>query len=100
MQAWIRTAASLITFGFSVYKLIDVLAPASDRKRLLGPKEFGTALVCIGLVALILAAVESRRNIRMLRQEYGQSPKSMSVFFGGLVALLGLFALIVMFVVP
>lgn len=100
MQAWIRTAASLITFGFSVYKLIDIVAPPSSRQRLLGPREFGTALVCIGLAALVFAAIDSRRSIRLLRQEYGQSPRSMSVFFGALVALLGIFALVVMFAVP
>lgn len=98
MQSWVRTATSLITFGFSVYKLSDIVeATSGGRQRLLGPHEFGLILVCIGFLALAMATVEYRQNIRSVRDEYGRSPRSMSVLFAGIVALLGLFALVSMF---
>ena len=101
MQAWIRTAISLITFGFSVYKLVDVIdRNSADRKLLIGPHVFGFILVAIGFVALAMATVEYRQSIRVLREEYGASPRSRSVFFAGLIALLGIFALVVMIAVP
>lgn len=101
MQAWIRTAISLITFGFSVYKLVDIVdrSPADARYRV-GPQVFGVVLVAIGFVALAIATVEYRQSIRVLRTEYGESPRSTSVFFAGLVAALGIFALISMIALP
>jgi putative membrane protein len=54
MMPWIRTATSLITFGFSVYKFFQIEAPAGGQKnRLIGPREFVLMLVSIGLVSLI-----------------------------------------------
>lgn len=101
MLAWTRTAISLITFGFSVYKLVDIVdRNPADRKYLVGTHAFGFILVAIGLVALVVATVEYRWSIRVIREEYGESPRSTSVFFAGLIAVLGIFALIVMFVFP
>lgn len=98
MQAWVRTAISCITFGFAVYKLADIVAEESHQPhRLAGPHEVGTALVCISFVALAMATVEYRQSIRVLRLEYGQSPRSTSVWFAGIIAMLGIFALLSMF---
>ena len=99
MQAWVRTAISLITFGFSVYKLVDIIdRNPADARYLIGPHVFGFTLVAIGFVALGIATVEYRQSIRLLRTEYGQSPRSTSVFFAGLIAALGIFALVSMIV--
>lgn len=101
MQSWVRTATSLITFGFSVYKLADIIeANPADASRRVGPHEFGTTLVCLGFVALALATIEYRQNIRLLRSEYGQSPRSTSVWFAGIIAVLGILALGIMFLRP
>jgi|SRR5579871_5101879 len=101
MLAWTRTAISLITFGFSVYKLVDIVdRNPADRKFLLGTHAFGFILVGIGFAALAIATFEYRRSIGVLRQEYGESPRSTSVFFAGLIALLGIFALVVMIALP
>jgi putative membrane protein len=101
MLAWTRTAISLITFGFSVYKLVDIVdRNPADRKFLIGTHAFGFILVAIGLVALVIATMEYRRSIRVLREEYGESPRSTSVFFAGLIAVLGIFALVAMVALP
>ncbi len=101
MQAWIRTALSLIAFGFSVYKLVGIIdRNPADEKYLVGTHAFGFILVAIGFVALAIATIEYRQSIKVLREEYGQSPRSTSVFFAGLIAVLGIFALIAMIVLP
>ncbi len=101
MQAWIRTAISLITFGFSVYKLVDIVDRDPAKARYLaGPHVFGFILVAIGVVALGTATVEYRQSIGFLRAEYGKSPRSTSVFFAALIAALGLFALVSMVALP
>ena len=97
MQAWIRTATSLITFGFSVYKLTDVFATTpGQRARLGGPQEFGTILVFIGFFALAMAVVVYRQSMRALRMEYGKHSQSLSLWLAGIIAILGIFALVTM----
>jgi putative membrane protein len=97
MMSWIRTATSLITFGFSVYKFFQIEAPAGgQRNRLIGPREFALILVSIGLVSLILATLEYRRNIRILGAQYGGSRRSLAVVMAALISILGIVALIAM----
>src|SRR5260221_8485083 len=72
MMAWISSATSLITFGFSIYKFFQLEAPVTGpRNRLIGPREFAFALVTIGLFSLLLATVEHNQNIGALSAQYG-----------------------------
>ena len=97
MLAWVRTSASLITFGFSVSKFFDIVRPeASRRKYLIGPREFGIILVCIGVASLVLAVWEHRQGIAELGNTYGSRRFSLAVFVAGLIALLGIVALLTM----
>jgi putative membrane protein len=98
MMAWVRTSTSLISFGFTIHKFFqfriergDVLTP-----RLLGPGEFGGVMVCIGLLALALAAFDHRRSMNMLRTSYGPMPHSTAAAIGALIAALGVTALVAM----
>jgi putative membrane protein len=101
MNAWTRTSVSLITFGFSIYKAVDVLSPGpSGAPRRIGPHIFGLSLVLLGLATLVLAAIEHGQSIRLLSAQYGGKPRAMSVIFGGLVALVGICALAFMFYRP
>jgi putative membrane protein len=96
MMAWIRTATSLITFGFSVYKFFQLEAPRmAERKRLIGPRQFALMLVSIGLVSLLLATFEYRQNIRTLGAEYA-GKRSLSVLVAALISMLGFIALFLM----
>jgi len=96
MQAWVRTAISCITFGFSVYKLAEIFATNATRQRLVGPQEVGFVLVSLGFLALAMATIQHRQSIALLRREYGKSPRSTSVWFAGAIALIGIFALLSM----
>ena len=97
MMAWIRTATSLITFGFAVYKFFQLEVPSSRAEgRLIGPREFGLMLVCIGLVSLLLATIEHRQNIRALGAQYASNQRSLAVLLAALIAVLGIVALIAM----
>jgi putative membrane protein len=94
MMAWIRTAASLITFGFSLYKFFEFeLKGAPPGGMLLGPRGFGIALICVGLLSLLLGTFEHGRDMRALRQRYVDMPKSMSGVVALVLGALGLCAL-------
>ena len=73
-MAWIRTAVSMITFGFTIYKffefeLRDRPVPSGP---VLGPREFALILIAVGLVALLLSTVQHRQSMQALRAEYRQ----------------------------
>jgi putative membrane protein len=99
MMAWVRTSASLISFGFTIHKFFQFRMEqgAVPARRLLGPGEFGGLMIAIGLVALALAAIDHRRSLKMLRASYGPMPHSAAATIGGIMAALGVAALLAMF---
>ncbi len=96
MLAWIRTATSLITFGFGVEKFAEAIPGSDKHHSIVGLPEFGFIMVCIGLVSLALAVIEHRRNLRALGKQYDRRRISLAVMLAGLIALLGIFALLAM----
>ena len=100
LMAWVRTAASLISFGFTIYKFFQYMRDKGEveQTRIFGPREFAMALIGIGLASLALATIQHRREMRVLRKHYGHVPYSMATIVGGLVAILGVvtFAAVIM----
>jgi putative membrane protein len=96
LMAWIRTATSLITFGFSIYKLfqIEIANGAARNGRLIGPREFALLMIIIGLVSLLMATLEHRRNLRALSAQYPGTPRSLARVLAALITVLGLAALV------
>ena len=92
MMAWVRTAASLISFGFTIYKFFQYMreqgAPAENR--LLGPREFALLLIAIGLFSLVLATIQSRHEMQIMRKHYAHVPFSLANLVAGMVAILGI----------
>ena len=91
MMAWVRTAASLISFGFTIYKFFQYMREqghAADN-RWLGPREFALLLIGIGLVSLAFATLQSRHEMRVMRKHFGHIPYSLANIVAGLVAILG-----------
>lgn len=97
MMAWIRTATSLITFGFTIYKLFQLEGLGHPQpSRLIGPREFAFILVSIGLLSLLLATIEHRQNIRTLGAQYEGRKRSLAVLVAAMVSILGIVALVAM----
>jgi putative membrane protein len=94
MMAWIRTATSLISFGFTIYKFFDLQNQQARTAGLIGPRAFAFGMIGTGLVALLLAAYQHRQSLQMLRQTYHSDlPYSTAALVGVLVAILGFVAL-------
>jgi putative membrane protein len=99
-MAWVRTATSLITFGFSVYKFFQLQGHQNEAaNRLIGSREFALALISIGIVSLIFATLTNWQSMRTLRVHYRgvPVPRSLAVILAGLLSILGLLALITVF---
>ena len=96
-MAWVRTATSLISFGFTIYKFFqfDVARQPLNASPFIGPRGFALLMITIGLVSLALSTVQHRRDMKALRDEFGNVPYSTAAIVATLVAGLGLLALVV-----
>jgi putative membrane protein len=96
LMAWVRTSASLISFGFTIYKFFQYLRDKGElqAERRFGPREFAVILITIGLAALLVGAIENRLAMQSLRKHYAQIPYSMATLVAGLLAVLGIVALV------
>jgi putative membrane protein len=98
MMSWIRTATSLITFGFTIYKFFQIEGAVDKVRtnRLIGPRGFAFMLVIIGLVALVLATWDYHRNMLVLKAQYPKNPYSLAGIVAALISLLGIAAIVAM----
>ena len=95
LMAWVRTATSLITFGFTIHKFFQVLREKGEgHDRLLGPREFALIMIGIGLTALFLATLQHFREMRTLRGNYPEVPYSLATVLAALISILGILAFI------
>lgn len=92
LMAWVRTAASLISFGFTIYKFFafEEGKGAHVGAGLLTPREFGLVMIATGIIALTLATINHRQNVRRLNAEFGPTPTSVAGAVSALIAILGL----------
>lgn len=99
IQAWVRTAASLISFGFAIYSFFVIpTGPGHGLYPHRGPAIFSIALVVVGLVALLGAVLQRRQAIKYMETQYGHIARfsigEMIAALLGATGLLGLALLI------
>jgi putative membrane protein len=100
LMAWIRTALSLIGFGFGIGKLAAYMDAAGVHTRLDVPHSsliFGASFIVVGILGLLAAIVQHARIMKRLsRPDFAYNamrPIAMTV--AALLMLIGLFGLIV-----
>ena len=105
LMSVIRTALSLISFGFTIYQVFEKLRDAGTLTHAAAPRNFGVALVLIGIAMLVIGIIYHIQFMLGLRHEreamhedgliYAQSgfPPSMTLVVAILLLLLGLVAI-------
>jgi putative membrane protein len=97
--AWIRTALTFATFGFGIVGFFRTLRQTTNSVEAVhlhqAAIQMGVALVVIGLVATILAAIFHWVSLRRLRrgEQLPVTQWPLSITIAVLVSLLGLYAL-------
>ena len=98
LMAWIRTALSLIGFGFGIGKLAAYLNAAGLHTPLDGHSSliFGTSFIVVGIFGLLAATVQHARILKRLSQPDfaydSMRPIAMTVAI--MLMLIGVFGLI------
>jgi putative membrane protein len=96
LMAWVRTALSMITFGFTIYKFLQVFQEQTTAAILRpnAPRNLGLALVGIGTFALIAATVQYWQYVRKLRTDRPYKPWDLAFIVATLIGLLGVMVFI------
>jgi putative membrane protein len=94
LMAWIRTSTSLIAFGFTIFEFFRYLATEAHRHTIVSPWVVGILMILVGLVALALAWIQHRQAMKALKAEVGAMPYSIAGIMAGLIATMGLIALV------
>jgi len=93
LMAWVRTALSMIGFGFTIYKFLQVIQE-QDKLHLLrpqAPRDVGLTLTGIGTFAVIIACVQHWKYVKKLRPDQPYKLwKDLTFIVACLIAILGL----------
>jgi putative membrane protein len=95
LMAWVRTATSLITFGFALYKFFYYVhqnRPPTLGEELFGARTYGLCMMGFGVATLVVATLQHRQQMKVLRGLYPEVPLSLSYVLAGLMGALGLIA--------
>ena len=92
LMAWVRTALSMITFGFTIYKFLQFFQEQSSIPAVQpqAPRNFGLALIGIGTFALIVASVQHWKYVRTLRPDRPYIPWDLTLIVAILIGAFGL----------
>lgn len=108
LMSVIRTSLSLISFGFTIFQVFEKLKDAGTLTHAAAPRNFGIALVLLGIAMLIVGIVYHVQFMLGLRQErqamkeaglvHAESafPPSLTLMTAAVLLVIGIFAIISM----
>ena len=94
LMAWIRTGLSLISFGFGIAKFVPILERTSGLSM---AQIVGLSFIALGILSMILAMYQHRRELRhILQVEYVFKPRlSLGSLVAALVILIGILSFVI-----
>ena len=66
LMAWIRTALSLLSFGFTIYKVLDALQQDGPLRHT-SPRNAGLFLAAMGTLAMVMGTLEYLQTRKSLQ---------------------------------
>ncbi|MGA8574332.1 MAG: DUF202 domain-containing protein [Candidatus Cybelea sp.] len=88
--AWVRTALTLISFGFTIDKFFEGRPRKTGLGGFVSPQAVGVTMIAFGLIALFLFLLELRR----FHRRHPEAPRSTAGYVAGMIAVLGIMALV------
>ena len=95
LMAWVRTALSMIGFGFTIYKFLESF-PAKEGPPGIGvlmqhsPRTVGLTLISLGVFSLVIACLQHRQYVKKLGSDQPYRPWDLGLVVAALIGLLGL----------
>jgi putative membrane protein len=91
LDAWVRTALSMISFGFTIFKFLQDMEKSGriDLRNPHAARNFGLALAIIGTLAVFAAIYQHTEFFKQLGLHPFRRPVSLAIIIAAFVALLG-----------
>jgi putative membrane protein len=91
LMAWVRTAISMISFGFTIYKFLQVIDEQSSIPALQpkAPETLGLVLIGLGTFSVVIATIQHWSYVSKLRKDPPFRPWDLSFTVACLIAILG-----------
>jgi putative membrane protein len=91
LLAWVRTAMSFISFGFTMYKVLEAAAVALTSKiEALEPRHLGLFLMAIGTIPLAVGMFQYYQTARKLGKTVKEATINPSFFLAFIILILGI----------
>jgi putative membrane protein len=68
LMAWIRTSLSMLSFGFTIYKVLQTLASQGKMEHSNSPQQVGLFLTAMGVAAIVLGTLSYWVTLRDLQR--------------------------------
>ena len=68
LMAWIRTALSMLSFGFTIYKFLQAIASQGKMEHPNSPQAVGLFLTALGVAAIVLGTISYWVTLRDLER--------------------------------
>ena len=96
LMAWVRTAVSLISFGFTMYKFFQYMQErgGSPAEHFITPRGLGLFMIGTGLFTLLAATLEHWRSRRSLQEQLTGMRMSLAALLSILILTFGILAFI------
>ncbi|WP_199553792.1 YidH family protein [Sandaracinobacteroides hominis] len=67
LMAWIRTALSMFSFGFTIYKVLDTMAESGAIADSAAPRQIGMFLAVLGTVSMLFGTIGYWATLREMQ---------------------------------
>jgi putative membrane protein len=92
LMAWIRTALSMISFGFTIYKVLEGFQKSGGvLAQDYSPQTVGLFLTGLGTVSMVAGTIEYWQRIKMLREYHALKTWRPSLVMALIMSATGLF---------
>ena len=91
LMAWVRTSLSMISFGFTIYKFLQVIDEQSTVPivRPNAPRNVGLVLTGLGTLVVTVACIQHWSYVKSLRTDQPYKPWDLSFVVACMIAILG-----------
>lgn len=95
LMAWIRTALSMISFGFTIYKVLEGFQKTGDAvAHDYSPRNIGLFLTGLGTLAMVAGTIEYWQRIKMVSEYHAVKMWRPAFVMALIMSLTGLFMFI------
>jgi len=92
LMAWIRTSLSMISFGFTIYKILQSLQESGNAiPHGYSPRNVGLFLTGLGTVAMVAGTIEYFERLKLLREYHAVKTWRASLVMSMIMSVVGLF---------